>query len=382
MKKIKKFVALVAVFAMVLWSFNLLISGVFAATVTSASDTMTRHAQSTSADHTIEFDTSSGVAEGETITLNFESDFDLASIVEDDVDVADDAADLTTAADCTGAEEAGVSVAGQVLTIEICSGDGGAIAGGSTVEIEIGSHAAASGSGSNQILNTSTTGSKDITIGGTMSDSGIISVPIVDSDQVTVNAEVGTTMTFDLDAHETGATACDNSSDNSSPYTVDLGTLTSGSVNSSGDGTINSICVENITTTATGGAVVQIASANDGLDSTSTPADTIDNAGAGDLSSGTEGYGACVESSNQTSGTLNIDSDWDGSAGGGSGCDSTTHGVGDFLASNAFDTILDTNTSPISGGYGEVLVKAAISATTEAHDDYTDTLTFRATGTF
>jgi hypothetical protein len=39
-------------------------------------------------------------------------------------------------------------------------------------------------------------------------------------------------------------------------------------------------------------------------------------------------------------------------------------------------------TGPVSNGFYNMILKAAVSATTPAHNDYADTLTFIATGTF
>lgn len=163
---------------------------VSAATITSASDVPSTLQTGQDANHTLTFTTSSGVAESETITVTFESDFDTSSLTEDDVDITDDATDLTTAADCTGAEEASVSVAADVVTITICPGDGGAIAAASEVVIEIGSNATASGTGSNQVENPSVAGTYYVSVAGTFGDSGSIALPIGGADAITVSATV------------------------------------------------------------------------------------------------------------------------------------------------------------------------------------------------
>ncbi|NBT36873.1 MAG: hypothetical protein EBT21_01900, partial [Actinobacteria bacterium] len=99
-----------------------------AATVTSADDVPSTLETGAGANHTLVFTTLSGAAGGETITLRFDSAFDTSSITEDDVDVEDDSVNLTTAADCSGAEQAAVAILGDVATIEICLGDSGDIA--------------------------------------------------------------------------------------------------------------------------------------------------------------------------------------------------------------------------------------------------------------
>lgn len=161
-----------------------------AASLNNMSDSMSRMRVGTNANHLIEFDTPSGAAEGTTMTVTFDSSFDTSSITENDIDVEDDGVDLTTAPDCTGVEQAGVTIAGDVVTVEICVGDGGAIAGGSTVTMEIGTNATASGIGANQIENPAVAGTYEVAFGGTFGDTGSAYVAIVDNDSVVVTATV------------------------------------------------------------------------------------------------------------------------------------------------------------------------------------------------
>jgi len=166
---------------------TILVSSVNAATVTSANDYPTTLQVSQSSNHQVLFTTSSGVTEGQTITLTFSTSFNTASITEDDVDITDDGTDLTTASNCAGAEKASVVMAADVLTITICAGDGGAIAATSQVAIEIGTNATSSGTGVNRITNPSTVGTYFVTIGGTFGDFGSIALPISSQDQVTIS---------------------------------------------------------------------------------------------------------------------------------------------------------------------------------------------------
>ncbi|MFH1433810.1 MAG: fibronectin type III domain-containing protein, partial [Candidatus Uhrbacteria bacterium] len=161
-----------------------------AAGLANASDVMSRQTAGSTSNHLIEFDTPTGAAEGTTITVEFAAEFDTASITENDVDVEDDGVDLTTAPDCSGPEMASVVMAGDVLTITICPGDGGAIAAGSVVTVGIGTNATASGTGTNQIVNPGTAGSYALIFDGTFGDNRHISVQIVSSDQVTISAHV------------------------------------------------------------------------------------------------------------------------------------------------------------------------------------------------
>lgn len=167
--------------------------GVFttqAATVTSANDYPSTLQTSQAANHRTLFTTPSGVAEGSTIILTFASEFDTSSLTEDDVDVADDGVDLTTAANCSSTEQASVTIASDVITITICAGDGGAMAATSVVTIEIGTNATSSGTGTNRITNPSSTGNYYVSISGTFGDSGSIILPIGGDDSIAVSATV------------------------------------------------------------------------------------------------------------------------------------------------------------------------------------------------
>lgn len=169
------------------------IQTVHAATLTSASDTLSTIEDGASANHTLLFTTSSGVAEGDTVVLTFDGDFVLTSVTEDDIDISDDGVDLTTASDCTGSEEAGVGISSNIVTITICAGDGGAIAATSAVEIQVGSNATSSGTGANQITNPSAASTYYVTINGTFSDSGSLAVVISDGITQTVTTTVPST---------------------------------------------------------------------------------------------------------------------------------------------------------------------------------------------
>ena len=73
-----------------------------ATTVTDAYDQPTSLTISENSNHKFSITVASAVDEGDTLTLSFPTSFDTSIINEDDVDVADDGVDLTTAADCSG----------------------------------------------------------------------------------------------------------------------------------------------------------------------------------------------------------------------------------------------------------------------------------------
>lgn len=159
--------------------------------------------------------------------------------------------------------------------------------------------------------------------------------------------------------------ACDATSASSPPYAVPLGTLSTGSVTTAS----NRICVR-VSSNAAGGQVVQIRDASAGLASNSTPADVI-SSNTATLAAGTAGYGVC--SSNAQNG-FTATTPFNGS------CNTTTnHAVGGLTTSN--QTIW-FSTGFVTNAYGELLTKAAISASTPAHNDYQDTLTITVTATY
>jgi hypothetical protein len=156
---------------------------------------------------------------------------------------------------------------------------------------------------------------------------------------------------------------------------VALGTLTTSAVTTSNGSTINSIFLTS-ETNATNGVVVTVKDSNTGLQRTSAPASTIGSAST-TLTAGVAGYGICVFSASQGSGSpssLLSASPYNGA------CTKTTgHAVGGLSTSP--QNIL-TSSGQLSAGTAEVLVKAAISSVTAAGSDYTDTITFIATASF
>ncbi len=178
-------VAVVVTTAAVVGAWN-----VSAATVTSANDFLTTLQISQPANHRLLFTTPTGASLGSTVILTFPTAFDTSTITEDDVDIADDGVDLTTAATCAGSEQASIAIASDVITVTICAGDGGAIAASSVVTIEIGTNATSSGVGANRITNPSTLGNYALSIEGSFGDSGTIILPIGGDDSLAVTATV------------------------------------------------------------------------------------------------------------------------------------------------------------------------------------------------
>jgi hypothetical protein len=226
--------------------------------------------------------------------------------------------------------------------------------------------------------NPGTAGSKSVPYAQSQGDpvSGSFAIPIVDSDQVTVTASVAPSITFDIDT-QAAANALPNTTESAAPYTVALGAITTSDTRVSGttDG-VNYIMLD-LDTNAAGGAVITVESANgaNGLASTAVPADDIDST-TGAVTDGTENYGICVVDESETTGTFTPVAPFDGS------CTGNTEGntVGGFDGTP--QDILNSAGAPIAVGRAMIAVQASIDALTAAHNDYTDVLTFIATGTF
>lgn len=159
----------------------------------------------TASNHKFVFTPVSNIGSGSTLTFTFASQFTTTSITEDDVDIADDGVDLTTATNCAGSEQASVVMAGNTLTITICAGDGGDIALGSSVVVEVGTNASAFGSGTNQITNPSAAATYYVTLGGTFGDTGSIPLPFVTSNSSGIS---GTIVASSNGGENNGCGAC------------------------------------------------------------------------------------------------------------------------------------------------------------------------------
>ncbi len=170
-----------------------------AAGLTNKSDTMSRLQDNTASNHTIEFDTASGVAAGETITITFPAGFAMGSVAIGDLDFAIDTVDKTLAESCTG-DTWGATVVDQVITFTSCTGT---VSASSTVEIKIGTNASG---GANQITNPDIASNTtyEIAIGGTMTDSGQVEVQIVMDDTVNVTGTVDESIAFSISDTEIG----------------------------------------------------------------------------------------------------------------------------------------------------------------------------------
>jgi hypothetical protein len=166
-----------------------------AANVTSFSDTLSDSVPSAVSNHTVSFVTPTGVANGQTITVSFaDGPFVIGSVDYTDIDVAT-VSDFTLAANCSGTEQASAAFSGTLLTITLCSGDGGVISPNGTTTIEIGTNATFGTAGNQQLTNPAV-GSYEIDLTAGTQDTGSTRVAIVNT--VLVTASVDTLFTFSV----------------------------------------------------------------------------------------------------------------------------------------------------------------------------------------
>lgn len=155
---------------------------------------------------------------------------------------------------------------------------------------------------------------------------------------------------------------------------VALGTLSTGAVTTSDGSSINSAFIT-AESNAYFGSVITVKDANTGLKRISDPS-TIASSTA-TLVAGTAGFGICVFSNTQDGDSPTA---LGKSAPFASTCTKTTgHSVGGLTTSP--QTIL-SSAGALKGGSAEVLVKAAVSVTSAAGNDYADTVTFVMTSTY
>lgn len=147
------------------------------------------------------------------------------------------------------------------------------------------------------------------------------------------------------------------------PFSINLGSLTAGSIVTSAD-TINTT----LTTNGTSGGDVYVKGQNGGLTSAIAAA-TITSQTA-DLTSASQGFGAQNSSVGQTSGgPYTVVSPYNGG------------GANVGIVSGTIRSLY-TSTAPVTGGNGALLLKAKVTTTNIAANDYQEILTFIAAGNF
>jgi len=180
--------------------FNPLFHKAEAANLTNLSDTLSDSDLGTPSNHRFQFVIPNGVLVGQTIQLNFPVGFTLPSGLDfNDMDVLDDSTEITLAASPAGAVW-GVSTTTSTI---VFTTSGSLVSSSSVILIEIGTNATTGSTGDTRIVNPVAGGSYELTVNGTMADSGQTRVAIIDD--VLVTANVDTVFTFVISGVANGA---------------------------------------------------------------------------------------------------------------------------------------------------------------------------------
>lgn len=356
--------------AIVLWSLGLSsVRFAEAANVTSFSDTLSTSEPSVASDHTITFTTPTGVASGETITIDFsDGPFgNTGSVDYTDIDVATTSGEFDLAADCTGSELASAAFSGTTLTITMCEA-GSNIAAGGTTTISIGQNATG-GAGNAQLTNP-TAGSRDIVLTAGGSDSGTTIVAIVPV--VTVTASVDTVFQFTVAGVAAGLTVNGTTTGTTTSATeIGFGILEAG---------VATTAAQDLTvqTNAKNGFVVTV-TADGQLTSTVGDIDSFSNGGDQDTP-------LAWAPPSATLGLENTYGHW------GLTSDDTDYFPTQqtYVAASTSPITIFSHTGPVDGvaspstgtSTTRVGYTVQISSLQEAADDYSATLTYVATPTF
>ncbi|MFN3692827.1 MAG: hypothetical protein ACK4SL_01850 [Candidatus Paceibacteria bacterium] len=218
--------------AILLWSLGLpTFRFAEAANVRLVSDTLSDSAPSVPSNHTISFVTPSGVANGESIVIDFSNGpFALGAVAFDDVDITDDGTDLSIGAGCGGTDEVGFSTSTNTITLEFCAGDGASLPANGTTTIQIGTNATFGATGNAQLTNPAV-GSYEIDITAGSADSGTTRVAIISP--VVVTAAVDTSFTFTVSGVATGTVNQEAITGSTSATSIPFGVLTQGTATTS-----------------------------------------------------------------------------------------------------------------------------------------------------
>jgi acyl-CoA hydrolase len=367
-----KSIAMIAGLAVLLWSLGLpSLMFATAANLTYVSDTLSDSAPNAESDHTIRFfhpADGSGVPNGESIVITFDSGFNLGTIGQKDIDLLIDGSNKLAA-------EWSVATTATDITITITTGS---IAAGASTTVLIGTHATNEGSPTAQIVNPASEGSKsiDITAGaaGPAQDSGSTIVVVMASVEVTAN--VDTVFTFAVAGVGSGVTVNgDVTTGTTSSTSIPFGTLTNGNATTSAQQlTVN--------TNATHGYVVTVQLDQALQSSTGADIDGFNNGSDTDTPATWTGPTGSV-TQEDTWGHWGFTSD-DATPPRDSGDE---FDASEYAAASTSPRVVMSHDGPVNGagtgvGTSYVGYKVQISALQEAGDDYSTILTYIATPTF
>lgn len=339
-----------------------------AANLTSVSDLLSVSTPSLASNHTVSFTIpagSSGVTDGQTITVTFPAGFNLTGLDSDEVDLRIAGSDATVAAAPSGATW-GAAFAGQVLTITSGTGD---ITAGQAVVIEIGTNATFGTTGAQQIENPAV-GSYEIAITAGTADTGKTRVAIVNT--VLVEAIVDTTFTFTVTGLATSTPINGvTTTGSTSPTSIDFSRLVADTPEVLGQRL-------QVTTNANNGFVVTVQQDGDLESSNGAIIDSFTNGTYVNTPTTWAVPGDNI-SNEATWGHWGLTSDDDINA--------SEFGTALFVAASTTPRSIFSHNGPADGatnnmGSTSVAYKIEITPLQEAADDYNTTLMYIATPTF
>lgn len=363
-------VAMTLGIAVFLWSTGLptLFRSAEAASITSASDTLSNSAPSLASNHTFAFQIESGMSAGQTIAITFPAGFTIPALGVEDFDITASGTEQTVAAS-NGSGVWGVSTSSQTIIFTSPSNVGQA--SDTPMVIEIGNHAASGGIGNTQITNPSATTSHAIAIAGTMPDSGQVRVAIVD--QVTVSASVDTSLTFTVSGVNSLQTV--NGSPTTTAATTTSTAMPFGTLSVSTSKTLAQDL--SITTNAKNGYTVTVEQTGDLQSTTGATIDGFINGADTVTPSVWQGPSALV-SNTDTYGHWGLTSNDPAIPARTSG----QFGSNQWVSGSTTPIAIMGHTGPAVATTTRVGYQIEISALQEAGDDYTTTLRYIATPTF
>lgn len=367
--KIKRLFSYVVV-AAVLVAFGSLGRGIVqAAAISSFSDSLSTIKESVAANHTLTFTINDAIDASDTFTIDFPDTFattGFANTDAEDYDVTDDGAEkpIVASGSCVAnsIEINTVNTTTDTFTFTYCAGST-AIASGSVIVVEIGTHATTGATGNTQITNQTAAENNTnaiVTVGGTFGGSGTLALEIVADNDVTVNATVDPSITCAFTGLTTTfaslTTGAISTSDTQTTITLstNAGNGLNVTVYDAGNGTNPGLYKSTATT-------YLIGSANSAFDNIVT------------LANGVDGFGLTAASSAGDGATLTVDGRFDASGG--------ANEVGGLEVGAGAAVPIAAATGAVAGRVLTITHKAAVSGLAPA-GSYTDTLTYVCSGIF
>ncbi len=342
-----------------------------AANLTNFSDTLSDSDLSVVSNHTLRFTIPNGMLASQDFTVSFPGFTIPGGFDFNDVDIMDDGVEQTLGA-TNGAAQWGVVTAAST-TITFTAPSVGVVSSSSVMIIQIGTHATSGATGDSQMSNPVGAGSVELTISGSMVDSGQTQVAILNNVDVTAN--VNTSFTFTVTGMATSSSLNGTSTTKTSTATsIPFGTLVAG--------VIDTIAQRlNVTTNASQGFSVTVYQDANFLSSTGADIDGFTNGTYVDDPEAWSDPLNSIVTGERTWGHWGLTTEDDVVAGGGA------FGSNEWISASTTPRSIFHHNGPSDGltddiGSTTVGYQVQITSLQEAGDDYNTTLTYIATPVF